>query len=237
MKKLMLIAPLLILVSCGKDSGGSSGNPREKLQGAISAMKRGQTSQTITEGNNILINGDGTISNTASKEEKFSVVLKIDGSNVYKYEVEKDVTEGTTEIEVSMTSYDQAQIDQMLQTPGISLNGNMLSVNFHDTIEYDLMGSIINQIFTIQAQINLAMPLCESYSSSNSSGTITSNGTVTKFGPNTSTSRETCGPIFTDVQLKDIDLTSVTFCDETQMEDENYNCESNKDMSWLTADL
>lgn len=237
MKKLMLVAPLLILVSCGKDSGGSSGNPREKLLGAISAIQRGQTSQTITEGNNVLIHTDGSVTSEASKEEDFSVVLKIDGSNVYKYEIEKDMVEGTTDIEVTMTSYDQAQIDKMLQTPGISLNGNMLAVNFHDTIEYDMFSAIIKQTYTISASINLAMPLCESYSHSNSSGTITSNGTVTNFGPNTSTSRETCGPVFTADQMKDIDLTSVTFCDETQMDDENYNCESNKDMSWLTADL
>lgn len=237
MKKLMLVAPLLVLISCGKDSGGSSGNPREKLLGALSAMKRGQTSQTITEGTQILINGDGSVTNEASKEEDFSVVLKIDGTNVYKYEIGKDLVEGSTDIEVTMTSYDQAQIDKMLQTPGISLNGNMLSVNFHDTIEYDFMSAIIKQTYTINASVNLAMPLCESYSSSNSSGTITANGTVTNFGPNTTTSRETCGPIFTASQMKDIDLTSVTFCDETQMEDESYECESNKDMSWLTADL
>lgn len=237
MKMLALLTLLATLISCGKDSGGSSGNPREKLLGALSAVKRGQTSTTISEGTTVLIDADGSTTNESSNEEEFSVVLKIEGTDVYKYEIEKDLVEGTKEIEVTLISYGPEQLDQMLQTPGISLNGNNLSINFSDEVEYDYMDAIIQQIFNLSFSINLSMPLCEYFSQTTSSGTIKANGTITNFGPNITTTRETCGPIYNEIQLKEIDLSSVTFCDQTQMDDENYECETNKDMSWLTADL
>ncbi len=237
MKKLALLALIPVLMSCGKDSGGSSQNPRQKIVNAYSAIQRGQTSSTISEGVSLYINSDGTSRNETSREEGFSVVLRIEGSRIYEYERTKDLINNTEDIEVTLESFSTEEIDRILKLPNVSLNGDILNVSFSGTDEYDFGDARVSTTFNAIASINLGLPLCESSSNSTSSGTIAVNGTVTNYGPNTSTSRETCGPIYSSEQMKLIDLNAVTFCDQTQMDDENYECESNKDMSWLTADL
>lgn len=237
MKKLALLALIPVLVSCGKDSGGSSQNPRQKIINAFSAIQRGQTSSTISEGVNLYINDDGTTSNEPSKEEGFTVVLRVEGSRIYKFEKTKDLINNTEDIEVSLESFSTEEIDRVLKLPNVSLNGSILNINFSGSDEYDFGAARVTSTYNAIASIDLDLPLCESSSSSTSSGTITVNGSITNYGPNTNTSRENCGPIMTAEEMRKIDLTSVTFCDQTQMDDESYECELSKDMSWLTADL
>lgn len=243
MKTLALLALLSTLVSCieGNGSGGNSGGGpvKERYQNAFSTLARGQSALTKTRGETRSWDYETTTmtSEPVSTEES-SVVLKIEGTNVYSYEVETDKTDGTTERKVSLESYDASQMDEVLKLPGTAIVGDRLVFSTTIDSEWTLSTATVNSKHAFNVSINLAKPLCEMFASISSTGTISrTDGTTTTLPVVTSDSVQTCGRILSSEELIAIDLTSVMFCDETQMDDENYECESERDMSFLTADL
>ncbi len=54
-------------------------------------IRLGMTSITNSEGTDFDISEDGTITSTAVKEETKAILIKVDGTKAYEYEVTKDL--------------------------------------------------------------------------------------------------------------------------------------------------
>lgn len=239
MKMLALVALLTSLVSCGgSGGGGNSGGPvKERYQNAFSTLLRGQSANAKSLGQirSYDFNTE-TVTSAPVDTEEFSVVLKIEGTNVYTYKVTTDKVDGTVEKEVSLESHDASQMDEILKLPGTYMLGDMLKFSMTFENDWELQNASVKESYAMSASVNLGMPLCEMNMSISGTGTITNASGTTPLQAISSNTNQTCGRILTSAELAAIDLSSIDFCDETTADDE-YTCESNKDMSFLTADL
>lgn len=239
MKSLTLAVLLASLVSCGDSGGGgNSGGPvKERYQNAFSTLVRGQSanSKSLGQIRSYDFNTE-TVTEAPVHTEEFSVVLKITGTNVYTYKVTTDKTDGSVEKEVSLESHDAGQMDEILKLPGTYMLGDMLKFSMTFENDWELQNATVNENYALNASVNLGMPLCEMSMTVSSTGSITRASGPTPLPAISSNTNQTCGRILSSVELAAIDLTSIEFCDETAADDE-INCESNQDMSFLTADL
>lgn len=239
MKLLTLAVLLASLVSCGgSGGGGNSGGPvKERYQNAFSTLVRGQSalSKTLGETRSYDFNTE-TVTSAPVDTEEFSVVLKIEGTNVYTYKVTTDKTDGSVQKEVSLESHDASQMDEILKLPGTYMLGDMLKFSMSFENDWEIGTANVKETYLLNASVNLGMPLCEMNMSVSSTGSMTRATGTTPLPALSSNTNQTCGRILSSRELRAIDLTSIDFCDETTADDE-YNCESNRDMSFLTADL
>lgn len=237
MKTLALLVVLATLISCGKSGGGSNGGPvRQRYQDAFSTLARGQTSNSKNIGQVRSFDWDAETATTAPlNEEEFKVVLKIEGNKVYSYEVTTDKTDGSVDMKVSADSYKPSDMDAILALPGTAMSGDMLYFSDKFESDWELRSAKVNETYSMMAVVNLGKPLCDISISMTTSGIMIKNGITTVLPVLTSKDVETCGRIMTSAELRAIDLTSIDFCEEVA--DNERECESDRDMSYLTADL
>jgi hypothetical protein len=239
MKFLTLVVLLASLVSCGgSDGGGNSAGPvKERYQNAFSTLVRGQSanSKALGQIRSYDFNTE-TVTSAPVDTEEFSVVIKITDTNVYTYKVTTDKTDGSVEKEVSLESHDASQMDEILKLPGTYMLGDMLKFSMSFENDWEIGAANVNETYVLNASLNLGMPLCEMNMTVTSTGSIIRTSGTTPLPAISNNTNQTCGRILSSSELRAIDLSSIEFCDETTVDDE-YSCESNRDMSFLTADL
>ncbi len=240
MKTLALVVILSTLVSCvdgnGKGGGNSGGPVKERYQNAFSTLVRGQSADAIDKGQIRSYNWETeTVTAAPVNTEKFSVVLKIEGTDVYTYNVETDKIDGTVEKEVILESHDGSNMEEILKLPGTIMMGNTLMFSTTFEGEWTLQSASVIESYEIKASMNLGMPLCEMNITMTSRGTITRSSISSPLPVISTDTIQKCGRILSSNELAAIDLSSIEFCDHTT--NDEVNCESERDMSFLTADL
>ncbi len=236
MKKLFLLLSIIALVSCGKETTTKKVPAREKFKDALSSLVVGQsTNMKYTGQDRHYDYGRRSISVYDINEDTLSIVLKIEGSKVYSYEVVTDHVDRTVRKIVRMKSYTMDELDSWLTLPGAVINGNLLIYKSNGTRSNSTMGGSVNEDYEFTYTLNFSKPLCEASTYDTSVGELIFRDQTIQ-GPRVSTQNiETCGRIYSRAEIKSIDLSNIIFCDETF--ENQIDCSMNADMSYLTADL
>lgn len=227
-KSLALLSLVVFAVACGGSSSGKHSNKFERYTDKLSTLARGTTILEHRSGQTYLLS-DGVASVAEDVSLTESIVLKVEGNKYYALEsqTEGGVTSRSVRLTKLITPAD-------LQTPGTSgtMNGDVLSFNFsQESTDWTIKSQI-----QIHGQINLANPYCDvKYESVSTNAWYLKNGVRTTLPDVAQETETTCARTLSSAELKALDLKSVQFCDDTS--DADTTCESNKDMSFLTADL
>jgi len=241
MKFIIPMLMLTTLVSCQESHSTKSKMSREAIMSAMTNIPRGMVMVTTTTGKtyNFSSANGGELSATVADNNsvKRSIVVKIDGDDIYKHVTTVEGTDTRIELEVEKMVTEQDYKD-VLARPGTTISGNILRFSIEDDGNGmgDWGGAVFQSRYRVTGQVNLANPHCSSISKVlqfNSS--ITQNGVVTKLPDLSSDDVSTCEANLSAQQLKAIDLSNIEVCVE-QEGDAADICEM-KNMSHLTADL
>lgn len=236
MKKIILVISLVAFVSCGKEAKTKKVPARQQFKEALSSLVVGQSSQTKYTGKGRHYNfGRRSISVHDIHEETVSIVLKIEGEKVYSYDVLTNHVEKTVRRSVNIRSFSMDELDSWLSLPGAVISGNLLVYKSGGVRSNSSMNGSINENYQFQYTLNFSRPLCESATYDTSIGELIFRDQIIQ-GPRVTTQNvETCGRIYSRLEVKSIDLRNIEFCDETF--ESQVGCTMNADMSYLTADL
>lgn len=242
MKYVTAMMMLATLVSC--NSGGGGSNKPGRIVTALSSVPRGLVIAEKHTGQihdfNVAEDGSLTVGVKANNYVTTEVVLKMEGNLVYKYETSNEAGEEGRKTVTLSKMPSQADLDEFLARPDSRVVNDIATVTFTSTEEWNPTdGSTVSSKYTVNARVNLKNVHCDSSASTAVSDSfLTQNGTRTRMPSVSSSSVTSCPEILSMEALKAIDLSSVTYCDQTVQDDDNsVTCESNKDMSFLTSDL
>lgn len=254
MKK--ILAPLFmlpLLFACGKKSSSSSGSGTEDIgellrqqQEAIRLLPRGHLTISTTTG----ITHDWSLNTELSKwvwkeraehSQEKEIILRKDNDLTYTLLEERDLITRNVYRRVALERESFAEMEEILQIPGIRVVDRVLFVPFDFSVESDFTTpeggtAILAMNGHVEAQVNLKAPGCDIIAKTTGIHTMTQNGATETLPATTSTAVTVCGGVLSNAELKALDLSSVTFCDET-IETEEDNCQYNTNMSFLTSDL
>ncbi len=243
MKKIMSMALLATLASCGGSGGsGNGGNNIENIQDAVLSVERGLVSIQSTKGTvhhyEGDVDGNYTVKVVPVKSDEYSVILKVDGTKIYKYVEDRDLLEGTVDKSVEMEEITQESLDEVLKLPGANLSGNILTLNMTDSSDFELGdNAVATSKHTIRARIDLANYHCSStFSTRVFDVRLTQNGVTTKVPESGAAAVTKCEAAWSADQLKALDLSAITFCEDSTTEEDERDCEE-RDMEFLTDDL
>lgn len=243
MKKIMSLALLATLASCGGSGGsGNGGKKIENIQDEVLSVERGLVSVRTTKGSvhhyQGDVDGNYTVKVVPMKTEEYSVILKVDGTKIYKYVEDRDLLEGTVDKSIEMEEITQASLDEVLKLPGANLSGNFLTLNMTDVEDIELGDSAVSTAkFTSRVRIDLANYHCSgTFSTRVYDVRLTQNGVTTKAPESAASAVTKCQAAWTPVQLKSLDLSAITFCEDSTTEEDEMDCEQ-RDMEFLTDDL
>lgn len=236
MKTLFLLVIIVVFVSCGKETTEKKVPAREKFKDALSSLVVGQSTNTKYTGQGRHYDfGRRSISVYDINEDTVSIVLKIEGSKVYSYDVVTDHVMRTVKRTVELRSYTMHDLDSWLSMPGAVVSGNFVIYKASGDRANSTMNGSIREDFQSEFSMNFTKPLCESSDYDSSTGVMIFRD-QTIPGPMVSTQNiETCGRIYSRAEIKSIDLRNIEFCDGTF--EHQMGCSVNTDMSHLTADL
>lgn len=248
MKNLGVITLLAVLVSCGGNGGskakeGATLDPltQDKFEEAIRSLRPGMVTTETSIGTELDISADEggryTVTSKNADSTSTETILNINGDDIYTL-VEKDFAEAgrETEREVRKESLERLIADFSSALPAgfsVSIVNNKLSVTGSSTDVWELGANAkINSAFKVNSSVNLNDIRCSERSQMVHTGKMTQNGKVTSLPTTGTTDVGGCGTTLSAAQLRAINLTDVTLCDESTG-DEDYSCEYNQDLSHL----
>lgn len=243
MKKIMSLALLATLVSCG-GSGGSSAKKidAERFEEAALSVERGLVSIESKRGTEPHYSGDMdgnyTLNTREVRSEQYSVILKIDGTQVYKYMEDRDLIEGTVDKSVEVTDFSADSLRQALRMPGARLNGSIFTLNQTQNFDFELdagTSSTSKVNFSIRVDLN-ALHCSQTSTIRQTDVKLTQNGVVTTAPDSSTTSTTACQAALSAEQLKALDLSAIEFCTDSTTEEDEVDCEV-QNMEHLTDDL
>lgn len=242
MKKLFPLFILATLVSCNENMMKRSTivNNNETVQKYQSGLKieRGTVSNTQKAGNELAMDFvNNKVTTTKVSERSKSVIVHVDGDNVYRYvETKNNLTgELTKKVTLDITNPEKELKDLLNSNKGMLSNDTLImkGTNFNERDIEQMFKIVSAESYT--SSFNLNKSQCESTNQITTENKIVHpNGeelTITTSINETAT----CGPKYNNKQLKAINLKSIMYCsvdDETE-----EDCTISDDMSWLTSDL
>jgi|GEM_PF-3971630 len=243
MKKIMSLALLATLASCG-GSGGSSGSKInvEQFQEAALSVERGLVSIESKNGTEHHYSGDVdgnyTVETRPVKTDEYSVILKIDGTKIYKYVEERDLLEDTVTKSVEVEDFSADSMREALSMPGASLNGSIFNVKMTQDFDFELgENASVASKYDLSFRVDLKAFHCSSTSSIREYNVkLTQNGVVTSAADSGTASTTSCEAALSAAQLKALDLSAITFCEDSTTEEDEVVCEQ-RNMEFLTDDI
>ncbi len=195
-------------------------------------VERGTVSIIDKAGSDATVNADtNKLSSTKVSERSKSVIIHVDGEQVYTYVETKNNVNGTLSKKVVFNIMNpKKEIQNLLNSNHGILSGDHLVIkgtnfNEHEGDTYSLESS--NEYIST---FNLNHSLCESTNrESKETHFKNNNGDIQTL---TTVINETsvCGTKYTNAQMKKIDLKNIQLCSEEE-------CVMAEDLSWLTQDL
>jgi hypothetical protein len=248
---LVTIACLMIAISCGSDKKNNdnavSSLNISHLAAQIPQLKKGWAIDSIDEGENYIFPIIATVEDVPQKVsdviKEHRVVLKTDGDLIYYYtEYEHEIRGASKSSDrwVFLKKRDAARIEEFITSlQGPILKGSLLTAKFpmNRSIRNTNNEIIFKSSSIATSTMDITKPLCDFdseisdisvYHMTNSGTTILENLKRTR--------KSWCRKSYSDTDLKSIDLTDITFCDQTLPEDDEMSevCQSNMDLSYLT---
>lgn len=248
MKTLLFLTLGLFLASCGdSNSNKSNGDILNRYQDALEAQKPGFVLAVSHGGMEHDIEFDDetrlfSVNKAPFNATEREVILKVQGDNIYKY-VESTYEEfEQRSVVLESISLEARRTQEMMKLIKFTERGNRLigtlTMEGFET-EYDngdVRATIDGGRTTFAISLSRDNILCDYSSIATSSGqTFKSPNLVQKLDTVSTKTNGTCPDRMSISAVKKIDLTNIEFCDRTK-EDE-YDCESDMDMSHITADL
>lgn len=245
MKQLLPLAVLMVLVSCNGNSGSKNNTDKiiSKYEASL-AFKRGIVSNEVDKGTTVDIKMNDQMTSFSldlkqvNRKEK-RIILKVDGDDVYTY-VETNEDGETSKEVVLEKSNPVKDLKEVLDTKQGYISGDQLILKVSSGVEEHEISAetdtIMISTFNVNASINLNNPHCSSVADISQTTQLKNAGVLGKKVATSEHQITTCGPVLSDEQLKQIDLSNIEFCDDRNEESDESNCEV-KDMSFLTADL
>lgn len=250
MKMLMPVAALLLLASCNEKKSSSSPSPItpeqviERLEGSLKELKVGDGSHGTFKGEQWFFNQDMPSLAVVPHKTTFDlrswkVTLKVEGDKYYSFErsLHSDNT-ASDQISIYSKGKELNDLRMVLEAPGSSASNGRISFKITtNDVELDSIPSenaIITANSTMNGSVSMANPLCDVSFNLDYHDIVASINNVTQ--PLAAASIQTqinCEKV-TLAQVKALDLSSITVCDETTDE---TNCSDDQDMRHLTADL
>ena len=235
MNKLMPLFLLLTMVACNDNIRRSTITNHEEVINQYQSgltVERGTVSIIDKAGYDAKVNADtNKLLSTKVSERSKSVIIHVDGEQVYTYVETKNNVNGTLSKKVVLNIMNpKKEIQNLLNSNHGILSGDHLVIkgtNFdeHEGDTYSLESS--NEYVST---FNLNHSLCESTNrESKETHFKNSNGdtqTLTTILNETSV----CGTKYTNAQMKKIDLKNIQLCSDDE-------CVMVEDLSWLTQDL
>jgi hypothetical protein len=201
----------------------------KKYESSLMNFKVGMKSVADVESTDFDIAEDGTMTSKLTKKYVTSVLLKVDGTKVYEYEVTKDLSSGEESIVLMLSDYKYDSSSES-DFSNIKMVNHLLSGDFTGKFDdrfssYSYKGSFTKDLLTSF--------FCGSTNNVAGDYTDLSTGRVYPMKDN---QINKCNGIMPTSEIKKIDLTEVEFCDNTLPDDSEKMCET-RDMSFLTSDL
>ncbi len=244
MRKLYPLIILASIVSCNDTMRSRSTIPNNtKTVGLYSSSlstKRGTVAYIKKQGSDFALDftkSSNMLGTTPLNTRTTSIIINIDGNRTYKHLTTEDlVTKETIKKVVMESENTQQELKEILDSGKGKVVGDNLLLQYSEEMPVSgdpEMEFIKKQSFN--ATVNLWMPHCDSKMQITSSGTLIINGEVNSTQKFQTTETSTCQRAYTDKQLRAIDLSSIEFCSYPNSEEEQ--CETERDMSYLTSDL
>lgn len=201
----------------------------KKYESSLMNLKVGMKSVSDVESTDFELAPDGTMTTRLTKKYVTSVLLKVDGTKAYEYEVTKNVVSGEEQAVVNLNDY-KYESNETSDIKNIKVNNHVLSGDFSGKFEDEYSSYIFKGSFTKDL---LSSMFCGSTLNLVANYTDLSSGTVY---PMKDVENNKCNGSMPISEIKKIDLSEVEFCDNTLPDDSSDICET-RDMSFLTSDL
>lgn len=242
MKKLMSLALLATLASCGGSGGSSSKIDPQRFEDAALSVDRGLVSIESKTGTDVSfdvdVDGNVTMSTETENSQQYSVILKIEGTKIYKYVEDRNLLTGDVDKSVEVDDVSAETLSEALKLPGASLNGSIFTLNATQDWDFEVSenASVTSKLnFNVRVDLN-AFHCSETSTVRQTNLKLTQNGVITS-APDTQTNSTTkCEAALSSAELKALDLSAITFCEESTTEEDEWNCES-RNMEFLTDDV
>jgi hypothetical protein len=242
MKKLMSLALLATLASYGASAASSSNMDPHRFQEAALNEERGLVSIESETGTSVAfdIDLDGNIRMVTEsvKSEEYSVILKVEGTKIYKYMEERDLLTGSVDKTVQVDDVSAEIFSEALKLPGVSLNGSIFTLNATQDSDFAIsQNAAVTSKLSYSVRIDLnAFHCSESSTIRQSNMKLTQNGVVTTSPDALTNSTTKCEAALSSAALKALDLSAITFCEDSTTEEDETNCEE-RNMEFLTDDI
>jgi hypothetical protein len=242
MKKLMSLALLATLASYGASGATSSNMDPQRFQELALSAERGLVSIESKIGTELSFSYDEDENFTAEvvpmKRDEYSVILKIDGTKIYKYIEDRDLLTGLVRKSVDVDDVSAEKLSEALKLPGVSLSGSIFTLNGTVNNSFDI-GE--NASFTSKMSFSVRVDLSAFHCSETSASgqfdvKLTQNGVVTSVPDSQTSSTTKCEAALSSAKLKALDLSAIEVCEESTTEEDEWNCET-RNMEFLTDDI
>jgi hypothetical protein len=234
LKNFALISLFSTLVACSGSGGGGSKSNLEAYRSGLT-QSRGEVTVTQHDGETFDIgveDGKVTIGRKANVYTSKEIVLRIEGNEIYT--LNEDIIDGKVENRYVRldTSDPVADLQKLLDNGQARIAGNTIHLQLNDTDQMDYLGSTLDFTFSTTGTGSLVKPNCNFSATMIQNVVMNTNGVVSSIKDIKSTQKGTCDKKLSSAELKAINLSDVSFCDDST----DSNCE-NKDMSFLVNDL
>ena len=193
-------------------------------------------------GTEVSFNGDGdgnyTVVTEPVESDEYSVILKIEGTNIYKYVEERNLLTGQVDKSVVVDDMSVEALREALGLPGARLNGSIFSLNLIEDLDLEVTDTAtVTSTLSFNARVDLNAIHCTVTSTTRQFNLkLTQNGVVTTAPDAQTQSTTKCRAALSPAALKALDLSAITFCEESTTEEDEVNCET-RNMEFLTDDI
>jgi hypothetical protein len=242
MKKLIPLMLLATLVSCNENMMKRStiinnNETVEKYEAGL-IVQRGIVSNSQKAGTDLAMDFvNNKITTTKVSERSRSVIIHVDGDNVYSYVETTDNRTGSLSKKVVLDiTNPQRELKELLNSNKGMLSNDTLILKGTNFGEKELQDTFkIVSAASYTSSFNLNKSHCESTNLVTTENRITNNAgeeIVINTQINETTS---CGTKYTNKQLKEINLKSILYCSADDLDE--ADCTVSEDLSWLTSDI
>ncbi len=243
MNKLLPLLVLTTLVSCNDTIRSRSiiNNNDKTISQYSSALpaQRGTVALIRKQGSEFAVDltkTSGLLTTTPVNTRTTSVVINIDGNKIYKHLTIQDLnTKLTTTMVVMENENIQQELREILDSGKGRVIGDNLVLKFSEEMPSEGGEVQYAKKLSFDATVNLWRPHCDSKTQIKATGSIFINGELDSTKNYVTTDISTCEQNYTDKQLKALDLSSIEYC--SYPDGELKECETERDMSFLTSDL
>lgn len=239
MKAILPILLLATLVSCNENMKRSTIVNNDSVvnqyksglkvdRGIVAIVDKAGTEPSVDQENKKLI------SNRVSERSK-SIIIHVDGDNVYRYvEVKNNISGSMTKKVILENMNPEQELKDILNSNHGLISGDLLVLKNSGMDEYQDNNYSYNSVVNNTLSFNLNHSLCDYTTRVTQDASLKYVELDEQTISTTVNETAVCGQKYNLKQIKDINLKNILFCSDN---DGNETCTMNDDLSWLTSDI